>query len=236
MARKFAPTVLTERIPYVKPAIEVVGECVIWAKRIGSKGYGLAHIGGRERIAAHILEWEKVNGPVPDGLVLDHLCRNKACVNPAHLEPVTQRENVCRGTAPSAQNAAKTHCAYGHPLTGENLIYDAEGYRMCKTCQVRRDEASRKRKRDINAAIKAERANGPYLVAPAGYEAARISFGRINHLKQVGKDVALCGQEAGKKKPFDRGVTSWGVVASGEVTCRHCAAVAQAALAGGGEA
>jgi hypothetical protein len=70
---------------------------------------------------AHRIAYELEIGPIPEGLEIDHLCRNPICVNPAHLEPVTHRENVLRGEATSAQNARKAHCIRGHLLSGANV-------------------------------------------------------------------------------------------------------------------
>src|SRR5688572_21764976 len=71
--------------------------------------------------SAHRLMYVALRGPIPDGLELDHLCRNHACVNPWHMEPVTGRVNKLRGTSPSAVHAAKTHCPKGHAYTPENV-------------------------------------------------------------------------------------------------------------------
>lgn len=97
-------------------------------------GYGRIRDGGRT-FSAHRASYEHFVGPVPSGLTLDHTCRNKLCVNPAHLEPVTMRENTLRADSPVAKNARATSCVYGHPLSGDNLIAYSNGKRGCRECR-----------------------------------------------------------------------------------------------------
>ena len=94
--------------------------CVIFTKKPTSTGYGNAKISGRQ-YRAHKLMYETVVGPVPTGLVLHHECRNKICVNPEHLRPVTDWENTMADDTPARRNRDKTHCARGHLLAGDNL-------------------------------------------------------------------------------------------------------------------
>jgi hypothetical protein len=114
-----------------------------WAWQGGkNRGYGsfFAGSGCEPRVVpAHRWSYEQAVGPIPTGLTLDHLCRNRACVNPAHLQPVSNRDNVLRGIGLSAQNARKTKCPKGHPLSGKNLYVDPSGRRQCRACRLERE-------------------------------------------------------------------------------------------------
>lgn len=108
--------------------------CIIWRGSLNREGYGLFFAEGR-RMPAHRFAYEHANGSIPTGLVLDHLCRTPACVNPAHLEPVTIAENVRRGIGPAPRNSAKTHCSKGHEFTPENTMPTRGGRnRACREC------------------------------------------------------------------------------------------------------
>lgn len=111
--------------------------CLVWVGARTSHGYGHMNVKG-SFVKAHRLSLELLVGPIPTGLVVDHLCRNKACVNPNHLEPVTQKVNVHRGEGVAAIKARKTHCLNGHEFTVENTYVDRLGGRRCKTCIKRR--------------------------------------------------------------------------------------------------
>lgn len=109
--------------------------CWLWTACIKPEGYGQIWWNGSTR-NAHRVVYRLFVGEIPAGLQLDHLCRVRHCVNPAHLEPVTNRENVLRGDTIPAKCAARTHCPEGHPLAGDNLLPSKLklGWRVCLTC------------------------------------------------------------------------------------------------------
>lgn len=113
--------------------------CWIWLGAYNSvSGYG--YYG---RTPAHRVIYSMAVGPIPPGLDIDHLCRNRTCCNPGHLEPVTHRENCLRGTSPSAVNAAKTHCVNGHEYNDVNTYRRTNGQRDCRRCKANRERVRR---------------------------------------------------------------------------------------------
>ncbi|MFJ1995270.1 HNH endonuclease signature motif containing protein [Streptomyces asiaticus] len=113
-------------------------ECWLWTGRLNRSGYAEMKVNGRYRMA-HRVAYEELVGPIPDGLQLDHLCRIRHCLNPAHLEPVTSAENTRRSPL---RNEIKTHCKKGHPYSAGNT-YVWRGHRHCRICK---SEASRRHK------------------------------------------------------------------------------------------
>jgi hypothetical protein len=123
--------------------VTVVPETGCWVVDLwkGAR-YGRVVYKGRKWLA-HRAFYDLLVGPIPEGLTLDHLCRNTPCVNPEHLEPVTQRENNLRADdSPTTQNARKTHCKRGHEFTPENTTV-CNGSRYCRACMRRRYRESR---------------------------------------------------------------------------------------------
>lgn len=113
--------------------VEKTDSCWVWTAATYPNGYGEFGIEGRTCLV-HRVAWELLVGPIPDGLDLDHLCRNRLCVNPDHLEPVTRRENLLRGETIPAFHAAQTHCVHGHEFTPDNTHIERNGSRRCLRC------------------------------------------------------------------------------------------------------
>lgn len=133
-----------------KVALPNTNGCMLWlASRTTTGGYGCFGVAGKTR-RAHRVAYELTFGPIPNGLVVDHLCRVRHCVNPDHLEVVTQAENHRRGVphpasllssaahlgglATGALSRAKTHCPQGHPYSEENTYVAPKGDRRCRAC------------------------------------------------------------------------------------------------------
>ncbi len=114
--------------------------CWIWIAALFKNGYGHYWDNGYH-VYAHRYAYEKIKGIIPEGLEIDHLCRNRACVNPDHLEAVTRHENIIRGAGPKAtriRSAQITHCPQGHEYTPFNTYRDKRGNRHCMACIYKR--------------------------------------------------------------------------------------------------
>ena len=119
--------------------------CWKWVGTSNTHGYGHFHANGRSRLA-HRVGYELMVGPIPKGLELDHLCRNRCCVNPEHLEPVTGKENLRRSKLHrGAINSDKKFCNHGHPFDSINTYYRENGSRKCRACHSDAEQKRRAR-------------------------------------------------------------------------------------------
>lgn len=118
----------------INPKVSFQGEpCHIWTGSVTEDGYGMFSWAGR-KVIAHRWVYEAIVGPIPEGLELDHLCKNRGCVNTQHLEVLTHNENLRRSNTVGARNRDKSHCPQGHAYTDEN-IYSYKGKRYCRACR-----------------------------------------------------------------------------------------------------
>lgn len=120
--------------------------CWLWTRARALNGYGFFSIKGRN-VLAHRVSYALATGTMPPNLTIDHLCRNRLCVNPAHLEAVTNQTNLLRGNGICAQNARRTHCVHGHPFDLVNTNFRPNGGRACKVCRLLRGRRWRQGKK-----------------------------------------------------------------------------------------
>lgn len=120
--------------------------CWIWTGDLNDRGYASAFLGGK-RQNTHRWVYEQIHGPVP-GLVVDHLCRVRCCINPAHLRAITNRENILAGIGFSAENAKRTHCIYGHPFNKLKKLKSGKYERQCSVCVSRSNREYKQRRKE----------------------------------------------------------------------------------------
>lgn len=207
-----------------RPAIERFWErvertdtCWLWTGAKGARGYGNFKPIGRRTVVVHRYAYEQFVGPIPEGLTIDHLCRVRNCVNPAHLEAVTSRENILRGESVSAQAARRTHCPRGHAYDAENTYRTKLGHRSCRACH-RLDQRERQARKRAERRVAMELTNSrrnPDAVVPRPAVKRRchtcertdgILVGpewcggviSVNGVMHVGTDVGFtaCGKDA----------------------------------------
>lgn len=133
--------------------VQPTGFCWLWNGAREHHGHGMFNLGadqGRRPVRSHRFAYEALVGPIPDGLELDHLCRNPPCVNPDHLEPVTHAENMRRGYAPQYVTRRRGTCASGHDIDDDTKVFISKtGRRTCKVCAARRQREYLDRKKTV---------------------------------------------------------------------------------------
>ena len=138
--------------------------CWLWLTTLDRDGYG--KINYRKRtLRAHRFIYERLRGPIPSNLELDHMCRVRCCVNPDHLEPVAGRENLRRGNSPSSAAARQTHCIHGHEFNFENTRIGNNykgSFRQCRACETQRQKV-KKNKKTTNLPIVRNSFSNPYI-------------------------------------------------------------------------
>lgn len=144
---------LPSLIDFIEDMFTVDNGCWEWRGPMSPYGYGRVRRGRKMDVGAHRVLYELLIGPIPIGLDLDHLCRNRKCVRPDHLEPVTRGENNLRGNSPAAVEARMTHCINGHPFDETNTMFirrkdpnRSAVERRCRICdRLRRQKGNQKR-------------------------------------------------------------------------------------------
>jgi hypothetical protein len=135
-------------IPAHRPEL---GPCWIWTAAVTKQGYGKFRPAGRKgpsTVPAHRWAYQHFVGPIHREFVCDHLCRNKLCVNPGHIEPVPNAVNILRGSSP---NRERIYCGKGHEFTEENTYRTVKGHRQCRTCHRQQVLAAYYRKKGLRA-------------------------------------------------------------------------------------
>lgn len=133
----------------LKAKVRKEGDCLVWTGCKNWGGYGLIKHNGKMRLV-HRVAFEAARGEIPNGLQLDHLCRNRACCNSEHLEPVTNAENSKRGLTGNHMvwKRFRSHCRHGHEFTPENTYIHPRGHRECRQCKTDGMRKFYERKRD----------------------------------------------------------------------------------------
>ncbi len=140
--------------------------CLEWTASVQSQGYGSFSVARSKTKLAHRWIYEATVGPISPGLTIDHLCRNRRCVEVAHLEPVPMAENNRRGNSATGLNARRTHCEQGHELAGDNLRIRANGARVCKACNRAANRATWRKQNPVQQYRRKPKPNPEVKITP----------------------------------------------------------------------
>jgi len=189
-----------------------LGPCWEWTAGKVPEGYGTITIDGRIT-RAHRYSHEQLVAEIPEGLFMDHLCRNRGCVNPSHLEPVTPRENALRAVgSPTADNSLKTHCPSGHSYDEQNTYWDKKG-RQCRACARERGlKRYYARKRSIGSERPERLEKGHYERCLHCDCLVRVNRTGILRRHPAGRALGLCagsGSLSARIPPHEAGGASW---------------------------
>ncbi|MFG2412276.1 HNH endonuclease signature motif containing protein [Streptomyces goshikiensis] len=175
-----------------------LGCCWLWKLPGGVGGYGSFYLDGRMQ-TSHRVAYQLEVGDIPQGLVVDHLCRVRNCVRPSHLEPVTPAENNRRGRvweSGAAAQRAKTHCPYGHPYSGENLRICKDGKRACRACDRRYSSEFKARKKALNP----PQPRPPRTTCKKGHEYATVGRTTNGGCKECAREAMRRSRARAKAK------------------------------------
>ncbi len=146
---------------------QTITKCWLYTGSFYGNGYGRIYDEQKEKLA-HRIAYEVFVGPIPDGMVVDHMCRNKLCLNPKHLDAVTQGENAMRGIWEMSGTSRKDCCSRGHEYSGDNVRITPLGVRKCMICKRRNEKEYYDKNRDMVLGAKALRAREAYARKKGG--------------------------------------------------------------------
>ena len=204
-----APKMDDARLPrrfWSRVSPEPMSGCWLWTG-CDSSGYGVISVDGRQQ-GAHRVSYETLIGPVSSHLVIDHLCRVRCCVNPEHLEPVTNADNIRRGIGFCGVNSRKTHCPHGHPYDAENTyvtVDDNGASRECRKCALARNSRYAARPEARAAKNARKRARSRSLIT-------RMGWYRTSRTRCAARYIQLTGasyREAGLLFGLSPGAVWW---------------------------
>lgn len=181
--------------------------CWLWRGLVMPDGYGQVQMKGARARVAHRVAYEEIKGAIPEGLVLDHLCRVRHCVNPAHLEPVTLAENTARGIGITVKNSLKRFCKRGHPFTEENT-YRKGSHRGCKACRMASERAKYGERRKANPLPKVWRYNSLKTHCKNGHEFNEENTHNYVYQGRTHRCCRVCAREKMRRRVIAKRATA----------------------------